>query len=58
MNIKVYPNEDAVAGEAAAIIADAARAAVTSRGRFIMALSGGRTPWLMLRALAARAGAA
>ena len=54
MNIKVYPNEDAVAGEAAAIIADAARAAVTSRGRFIMALSGGRTPWLMLRALAAR----
>ena len=54
MNIKVYPNEDAVAGAAAAIIADAARAAVTSRGRFIMALSGGRTPWLMLRALAAR----
>ena len=54
MNIKVYHNEDAVAGEAAAIIADAARAAVTSRGRFIMALSGGRTPWLMLRALAAR----
>ena len=54
MNIKVYPDEDAVAGKAAAIIADAARAAVTSRGRFIMAVSGGRTPWLMLRALAAR----
>jgi 6-phosphogluconolactonase len=52
VNIKVYPDEDVVAGEAAAIIADAARAAVTSRGRFIMAVSGGRTPWLMLRALA------
>ena len=52
MNIKVYPDEDVVAGKAAAIIADAARAAVTSRGRFIMAVSGGHTPWLMLRALA------
>ena len=52
MNIKVYPDEDVVAGKAAAIIADTARAAVTSRGRFIMAVSGGRTPWLMLRALA------
>ncbi|HEY2185377.1 MAG TPA: 6-phosphogluconolactonase, partial [Xanthobacteraceae bacterium] len=53
MNIKVYPDEDVVAGKAAAIIADAARAAVASRGRFIMAVSGGHTPWLMLRALAA-----
>jgi 6-phosphogluconolactonase len=52
VNIKVYPDEDVVAGKAAAIIADTARAAVTSRGRFIMAVSGGRTPWLMLRALA------
>ena len=51
MNIKVYSDEDAVAGKAAAIIADAARAAVRSRGRFTMAVSGGRTPWLMLRAL-------
>jgi 6-phosphogluconolactonase len=53
VNIKVYSDEDAVAGKAAAIIADAARAAVRSRGRFTMAVSGGRTPWLMLRALAA-----
>jgi 6-phosphogluconolactonase len=29
-----------------------ARAAVTARGRFVMAVSGGRTPWQMLRALA------
>src|SRR5262245_20309597 len=28
------------------------RAAVTARGRYILAVSGGRTPWLMLRALA------
>jgi len=51
VNIKVYSDEDVVASKAAAVIADAARAAVTSRGRFIMAVSGGRTPWLMLRAL-------
>ncbi len=55
MKIEVYPDEDGVARKAAAIIADAARAAVASRGRFVMAVSGGRTPWLMLRALAADA---
>jgi 6-phosphogluconolactonase len=53
MSIKVYPDEHVVAGKAAEIIADAARAAVTSRGRFTMAVSGGGTPWLMLRALSA-----
>ncbi len=52
MNIQVLA--DAVgAGRAAAVrIAQEARAAVTEHGRFIMAVSGGRTPWLMLRALA------
>ena len=54
MKIEVYPDDEAVARRAAAVIADAARAALASRGRFVMALSGGRTPWLMLRALAAR----
>ena len=29
-----------------------ARAAVADRGRFIVAVSGGHTPWLMLRMLA------
>ena len=29
-----------------------ARAAVAARGRFVIAVSGGRTPWTMLRALA------
>src|SRR5262249_6755038 len=45
--------DDVVARKAAAVIAAAARAAVTSRGRFIMAVSGGHTPWRMLRVLAA-----
>ena len=37
---------------AAAVIAAEARAAVAARGRFVMAVSGGHTPWQMLRALA------
>jgi 6-phosphogluconolactonase len=41
-----------VARAAAAVIAADARAAVAARGRFIMAVSGGKTPWIMLRALA------
>jgi 6-phosphogluconolactonase len=52
VKIDVYPDDDGVARQAAAIIADAARVAATSRGRFTMAVSGGHTPWLMLRALA------
>lgn len=52
MQIHVLADADTVAQEAAAIIAAAARAAVAARGRFIVAVSGGRTPWDMLRALA------
>jgi len=52
MKIEVLADADAVARQAAAVIAKEARAAVTARGRFIVAVSGGRTPWLMLRALA------
>jgi len=52
MKIEVLDDADAVADEAAAIIATDAIIAVASRGRFIMAVSGGRTPWVMLRALA------
>lgn len=43
---------DSVAREAAVVIAGDARAAVAARGRFVMAVSGGRTPWIMLRELA------
>jgi 6-phosphogluconolactonase len=52
MKIEVYPDDEAVARSAAAIIAVDLRAAVVSRGRFVMAVSGGRTPWRMLRVLA------
>ena len=52
MQIEVLADADAVARRAAAVIAAEARAAVAARGRFVMAVSGGRTPWVMLRALA------
>jgi 6-phosphogluconolactonase len=52
MRIEVLADADAVAGKAAALIAAEARQAVAVRGRFIMAVSGGHTPWVMLAALA------
>ena len=52
MEIRVLADADTVAREAAKVIAEAARAAVVDRGRFVMAVSGGRTPWQMLRLLA------
>jgi len=52
MRIDVLPDAEAVAAAAAAHIAAAARDAVAARGRFVMAVSGGRTPWRMLRLLA------
>jgi 6-phosphogluconolactonase len=52
MKIQVFADADAVAKAAAKIIAAEARAAVAARGRFIMAVSGGKTPWQMLRDLA------
>ena len=52
MKIEILPDADTVAREAAKFIAAEVRAAVTARGRFVMAVSGGHTPWQMLRALA------
>jgi 6-phosphogluconolactonase len=52
MEIKVLASDEAVAREGAAIIAAEARTAVAARGRFVLAVSGGHTPWLMLRDLA------
>src|SRR6476469_5323457 len=52
MNIEVLNDADAVAKNAAAFIAAEARTAVAARGRFSLAISGGRTPWQMLRVLA------
>jgi 6-phosphogluconolactonase len=51
VKIEVYPDDNIVARRAAALIGADVRAAVASRGRYIMALSGGHTPWLTLRAL-------
>jgi 6-phosphogluconolactonase len=51
MKIQVLPDADAVAKAGAAVLAEAARAAVETRGVCTLALSGGRTPWVMLRAL-------
>ena len=52
MNIEVLNDVVSVARRGAAIIASDARDAVVQRGRFVFAVSGGKTPWLMLRALA------
>jgi 6-phosphogluconolactonase len=52
LKIEVLADADAVARQAAALVAAEARASVAARRRFIVALSGGHTPWQMLRALA------
>jgi len=52
MKIEVFSDEESAARAAAKFIASEARAAVAARGQFMMAISGGRTPWIMLRALA------
>jgi 6-phosphogluconolactonase len=52
MKIEIFPDADAVAQKGAEIIAAEARGAVKARGHFIVAISGGHTPWKMLRALA------
>jgi 6-phosphogluconolactonase len=52
MKLEVFDDADSAARAAAAIIAADARAAIAARGRFAFAVSGGHTPWIMLRALA------
>ena len=52
MNIEVFPDAESVAREAAQLIAEEARTRVALRGKFVMAVSGGKTPWMMLRNLA------
>jgi 6-phosphogluconolactonase len=51
MKLEVFKDADSVARAAAATIASDARLAIASRGRFALAVSGGHTPWIMLRAL-------
>jgi 6-phosphogluconolactonase len=53
MKVEIFADADSVAQQAATFIAAEARAAVAARGRFITAVSGGHTPWVMLHALSA-----
>jgi 6-phosphogluconolactonase len=52
MKVEVLADAESVAKRAATLIAADARAVVAERGRYSMAVSGGRAPWLMLRQLA------
>src|SRR5579875_767136 len=52
MDVEILPDEQSLAQRAAAIIAADVRAGVAARGRFVMAVSGGKSPWRMLADLA------
>jgi len=54
MKIEILADSGSVAERAAAVIADHVWEAIAARGRFVMAVSGGQTPWVMLCRLAAR----
>jgi 6-phosphogluconolactonase len=51
MKLELFDDPDSVARAAAAAIAADARTAVAARGYFALAVSGGHTPWVMLRDL-------
>jgi 6-phosphogluconolactonase len=51
LELEVLPNADVVAERAAKIIARNVRDDVASEGRATLAVSGGRTPWVMLQLL-------
>jgi 6-phosphogluconolactonase len=51
MKMEIFSDDESTARAAAKFIAVEAAAAVAARGQFVMAVSGGRTPWIMLRAL-------
>jgi 6-phosphogluconolactonase len=51
MKLEVFDDAISVAQKAAEAIAADARSAIAERGRYALAVSGGRTPWIMLRAL-------
>lgn len=52
MKVEILPDGDSLARRAAGVIAADAREAVAARGKFVMAVSGGKSPWLMLANLA------
>ncbi len=52
MKMEVFTDDESTAQAAAKLIAREAIAAIAARGQFVMAVSGGHSPWIMLRALA------
>ena len=52
MKLEVFDDADSAARAAAAAIAADARASIATRGRFVLAVSGGHTPWAMFATLA------
>src|SRR5260370_28784889 len=51
MKMEIFSDDESSARAATKFIAAEAAVAVAARGQFVMAVSGGRTPWIMLRAL-------
>jgi 6-phosphogluconolactonase len=51
MQLEILPDGEAASLRGAKVIAAAARASVAARGKFLMAVSGGKNPWKMFRAL-------
>lgn len=52
MEIRVLDDGAAVAKAGAEFVIDAAERAIAARGRFLLAVSGGKTPWVMMAELA------
>ena len=52
MEIRVLDDGAAVAKAGAAFVIDAAERAIAARGQFLFAVSGGKTPWVMMAELA------
>jgi 6-phosphogluconolactonase len=52
MDIRIHDDGAAVARAGAAFVIEAAERAIAARGRFLFAVSGGKTPWVMMAELA------
>jgi 6-phosphogluconolactonase len=52
MEIEIVPDGNAAAQKGALLIAVEAREAISARGRFVLAVSGGKNPWVMFGILA------
>ena len=51
MTLEIFNNSDEVAEKAAQYIEEKMRTAILTKGSFTMAISGGKTPWQMLKIL-------